>query len=117
MHLERLRGGIDVMEVQIDRAAVVAADGAAAPRLLDERGPDPAVPAGHCLPYAALAAIDEPVAPAIAVEDDEPVARAFAEHGGALRIRRASGTFDKRPISHERMFASAPDGECAPWGS
>jgi hypothetical protein len=64
-HAEGLRRGIDVVEVQVDDTAVVAADGAAAARLLDQDSPHLLMATGHGFADAPLAAPAEPPRPAL----------------------------------------------------
>jgi hypothetical protein len=52
---ERLCGGVHVMEVQIDDATVITADGAASSGFFDKYALDLLKPASHGLPDAPLA--------------------------------------------------------------
>jgi hypothetical protein len=111
---KRLARRVDVVEVQADDAAVVAADGATPPGFLDELAPDLLVAAGNRLADATLAApAKAPLPRAVSMEFDDPVASASPEFGRAGLGWRPPGITQKRRRGkrsrHEHMFPTVPD--------
>ena len=86
-----------MVEVQVDHATVVAANGTAATGLLDEDALDLLQPACDGLARAAPAPPTEPpVSPAVQVEHDPTVVWALPQLSGAHRRRRAPGLLHER---------------------
>ena len=102
------------MEVQVDHAAVVSADGAAAARLGHEDPLDLLEPARDSLSDAALAPpSDSSLARAVPMKHDEAVVATVAQRRCALRLGRTAAPFEKRYRRfgwHEHMFATESDG-------
>jgi hypothetical protein len=117
---ERLGGRINVMEVKVDHAPVVAADRAAAACLGDKDPLDFLQAARHGLSDAALAApSDSSLALAVAMKHHTAVPAAVAQCRGALRLGRPPCLRDQRHrcygfcARHEHMFATTPDAKNA----
>jgi hypothetical protein len=107
-----------MVKVQIDHCAVIATNGTATTRLLDERPLHTLMPSRYRLAYAALAA--DP-AVSVLVIDGRAVAGADALERRAARCRRAAGAWHERGVGvafqHERMFARVADATSAPGGT
>jgi hypothetical protein len=98
------------MEMEVERGAVIPADGTTAPGLLDENPLDSLVTPGDRLPNAALA-----TKPTIGVSmmDSGAVPTALPRDVVGRYRRRPPFVLDERlvlEVGHERMFADAPDG-------
>jgi hypothetical protein len=91
--------GIDVMEVQVDDAAVVAAYRAAAAGFLNQHALQPLLPSSHCLPDAALATpgIAAPRSAAVLGELGNAVTVAAAHFHRPLapRVRRSAALINQ----------------------
>jgi hypothetical protein len=88
---ERLGGRIHMMEVEVDHAPVVSADGAAAARLRHEDALDLLQSASDGLAHAALASPPAlPLPSAVAMKDDEAMTPAMPQLGGAIGLRRSA---------------------------
>ena len=118
---ERFRRRVDMVEVQVDDAALVAAHGTAAAGFLDEDSLDLLVTARNRFPDAALAPpLVAASAGAVSMKLDQPVVAAGPKLGCARFRRRTTGLGDQRRgwrwssrARHERMFANEPDVPCA----
>jgi hypothetical protein len=116
---ERLSSRIHMVEVEVDHAPVIAADGAAAARLGHKNPLDLLEAARNGLADAALAPPTGSSLPgAIAMKDHQAMTAALPQLGRATRLRRSSLLTYQRPRRprvhidrwHERMFVDAPDG-------
>jgi hypothetical protein len=108
--LKALPRRVDVMEVHVQYAVVVAADRAAAAGSVDQCSPDAALSPSHRLSDTPLAAPAWPM-PTVERKLRCTVASAFADvHGRprAARVRVVPVVSSKR-ISHEHMFVARPD--------
>lgn len=117
---ERLGSRIDVVEVQVDHAAVISADRAAAACLGDEDPFDFLKAARDCFSDAALAAPSGcTFARAVVMKHHKAMAPAVTQRRGALRLRRSASLRDQRHRRygfwtwHEHMFAITADAKNA----
>jgi hypothetical protein len=94
-----------VVEVEVDHAAVVSADGAAATRLGDQDALDLLETPRDSLSDAALAApTDSSLACPIAMKNDQAMTSAAPQLGGAVGLRRSPLLWDQRRRGH-RVYA------------
>ena len=111
------RRRVNMMEVQVDDAAVVAADGAAPTCLRDKDALDLLETSRHSLTTQRLQRQRYPRLPcAVAMEHDQAMAPAVAQCRGAVSRRRTATLFEQRGRRfgwHEHMFAITSDGEAA----
>jgi len=111
-HRKGLEGGIDVVEVQVELTAVIAAYRTAATCTLDQLPSDLPVAAGDGLAYAAPALeAESPFSRAIGMKLDLTVLWAGPHLPGSIAERRPT-TLPERACSHEHMFPSLSDSEC-----
>jgi hypothetical protein len=99
-----------VVEVEVVRSPVVATDRAPAAELLDEHALETLVATGHGLAHAALAT--QPSV-GVAVVDGRPMVLTLARDVVPHGHRRSARLLHKGLMlfaSHERTFASGPDG-------
>ena len=117
---ERLGGGIHVMEVQVEHAPVISADGATAACLGRKDPLDLLEPTRDSLADAALATpSDSTLTCAIAMKDHQAMAATLAQCRGAPGLRRSSPLGNQRHRRyrfcgcslHEHMFAGASDAK------
>jgi hypothetical protein len=110
---ERFRCRVDVVKVQVDHAAVVAADGTTAAGFLDEDSLDLLQASRDSLARATLAAPPVAALPLAAqMKGDEAMAPADPEVRSAVRSRRPTALPEQGNWClgrHERMFARPPD--------
>ena len=118
-HLEGLLGWINMVEVKVDRAAVVATREAASAGLCQQDRPDLAVAARHGLSHATLASGPTVLAGTVVAVFDETVTGAVAQHRLTVGERRPPFLGDESTRGgqssvswwHKRMFARPPDGK------
>lgn len=121
---EALGRRIDVVEMEVDDAAVVAADRAGSASFVDEGPFDLLLPAGDRLSHATLAA---PLGLRLAVQGElnKAVMAACTQLDWLAPGRRggSSSSLDQRngraylAAGHERMFAWKADATCRRWDS